>query len=171
SFFISLHQLAFAVDMGFDAFAAATVLGVGSLLTIGGILTFGMLSDHLGRELSGILAYVISILGGACALFITGPSHFWLFWLHACLFGVTWGTRGPLITAKSAELFRGRNLGRIFGVISIGTGIGSAVGTWTSGWIFDVYGSYRLAFILSIVSYLAGCALFWLLRRPAVEEE
>ncbi len=166
SFFVSLHQLAFAVDMGFDALASATVLGFGSLLTIGGILTFGILSDHIGREFSGILAYIVSILGSGCALLITGPQHFWLFGLHACLFGVTWGTRGPLITAKSAELFQGRNLGIIFGVISVGTGIGSAVGTWTSGWIFDKFGSYQLAFILSILSYLIGCILFWRLRRP-----
>jgi hypothetical protein len=34
--------------------------------------------------------------------------------------------------------------------------------------IFDVSGSYRLAFLLSIVSYLAGCVAFWFLRRPAV---
>lgn len=164
SFFVSLHQLAFAVDMGFDPLDAATALGVGSLLTIGGILLFGVLSDRIGREITGILAYVVSIVGVICALFISGPTHFWIFWLHACLFGITWGTRGPLITAKSADLFHGRQLGLIFGVISIGTGIGSSVGTWMSGWIFDVFGSYQLSFVLSIVSYLGGCVLFWRLR-------
>lgn len=165
SFFVSLHQLAFAVDMGFDTLDAATALGVGSLLTIGGILAFGFLSDRIGREITGILAYMVSILGVVCALLISGSAHFGLFWLHACLFGITWGTRGPLITAKSADLFQGRRLGLIFGVISIGTGIGSSVGTWVSGWIFDVFGSYQLSFVLSIVSYLAGCVLFWRLRR------
>ncbi len=165
SFFVSLHQLAFAVDMGFNALDAATALGFGSLLTIGGILACGFLSDRIGREITGILAYIVSILGVVCALLITGSAHLWLFWLHACLFGITWGTRGPLITAKSADLFQGRRLGLIFGVISIGTGIGSSVGTWVSGWIFDVFGSYQLSFVLSIVSYLAGCVLFWRLRR------
>ncbi len=151
--------------MGFKALDAATALGVGSLLTIGGILLFGLLSDRIGREITGILAYLVSILGVICALLIDGPTHFWLFWLHACLFGITWGTRGPLITAKSADLFHGRQLGLIFGVISIGTGIGSSVGTWVSGWIFDGFGSYQLSFVLSIVSYLGGCVLFWRLRR------
>jgi len=46
-------------------------------------------------------------------------------------------------------------------VISIGTGIGNAVGAWASGLIFDLPGSYRLAFLLSIASDPAGCvALF-----------
>lgn len=169
SYFVSLHQLAFASDMGFDKLYAATVLGVGSLLTIGGILAFGVLSDYIGREITGILAYVISILGVACALGITGPADVGLFWCHACFFGMTWGTRGPLITAKSADLFQGRHLGIIFGVISIGTGIGSAVGTWVSGWIFDLFGSYQLAFLLSIASYLGGCVTFWLLRRSPAQ--
>ena len=58
--------------------------------------------------------------------------------------------------------------GTILGVITIGSGIGSAVGSWAAGWIFDVSGSYRLAFMLSIAAYLCGCVAFWALRRPPV---
>jgi len=166
SFFVSLHQLAFAVDVGFDKLYAASVLGLGALLSVAGTIVTGTLSDYIGRELSAVLAYGVSIIGVICALFITGPDHTWLLWIHACFFGLTWGARGPAVTAKTADLFPGPNLGAILGVITVGTGIGSAVGAWGAGWIFDVSGSYRLAFIASIVSYLVGCAAFWALRRP-----
>ncbi|HXH14247.1 MAG TPA: MFS transporter [Alphaproteobacteria bacterium] len=166
SFFVSLHQLAFAVDLGFDKLYAASVLGMGSFLTIGGIISIGTISDYIGREIAAILAYLISIIGVTCALFLVSPQQTWLLWLHACFFGVTWGARGPLITAKTADLFQGKHLGAIFGVISIGTGLGAAAGSWASGWIFDLTGSYRLAFVLSIASYLGGCVTFWRLRRP-----
>jgi MFS family permease len=166
SFFVSLHQLAFAVDIGFDKLYAASVLGVGSFLTIGGIISIGTVSDYIGREIAAILAYLISIIGVVGALFLSSPDQAWLLWLHACFFGVTWGARGPLITAKTADLFQGKHLGAIFGVISIGTGLGAAAGSWVSGWIFDLTGSYRFAFLLSIASYLGGCVTFWLLRRP-----
>jgi MFS family permease len=166
SFFVSLHQLAFAVDAGFDKLYAASVLGLGALLSVGGTIVTGTLSDYIGRELSAVLAYAVSIVGVICALFITGPDHAWLLWIHACFFGLTWGARGPAITAKTADLFPGPNLGTILGVITVGTGIGSAVGAWGAGWIFDVSGSYRLAFLASIASYLVGCAAFWALRRP-----
>lgn len=53
-------------------------------------------------------------------------------------------------------------------MISIGTGLGAGVGAWASGLIFDLSGSYRLAFQLSIASYAVGCVAFWMLRRPAV---
>ena len=112
----------------------------------------------------------VSIVGVICALFITGPGDAWLLWIHACFFGLTWGARGPAITAKTADLFPGRNLGTILGVITVGTGIGSAVGAWGAGWIFDVSGSYRLAFLASIASYLVGCVAFWGLRRPPARQ-
>jgi len=166
SFLVSLHQLAFAIDQGFDRLYAASVLGMGAFLAIAGTIFTGTLSDYIGRELSAILAYGISIIGVICALAITGPNQGWLLWLHACFFGLTWGARGPAITAKTADLFPGPQLGTILGVITIGSGIGSAAGSWAAGWIFDLSGSYRLAFMLSIAAYLCGCGAFWALRRP-----
>jgi MFS family permease len=168
SFLVSLHQLAFAVDVGFDKLYAAGVLGIGSFLAIGGTIVTGTLSDYIGREWSAILAYGISIIGVVCALLITSPDQHWLLWLHACFFGLTWGARGPAITAKTADLFPGSRLGTILGVITIGSGIGAAVGSWAAGWIFDVSGSYRVAFMLSIAAYVCGCIAFWALRRPPV---
>ena len=168
SFLVSLHQLAFAVNVGFDKLYAAGVLGLGSFLAIGGTIVTGTLSDYIGREWSAILAYGISIIGVVCALLITSADQHWLLWLHACFFGLTWGARGPAITAKTADLFPGSRLGTILGVITIGSGIGSAAGSWAAGWIFDVSGSYRLAFMLSIAAYLCGCIAFWALRRPPV---
>jgi MFS family permease len=166
SFLVSLHQLAFAVDRGFDKLYAAEVLGMGSFLAIAGTILTGSLSDYIGREWAAILAYGFSILGVICALFITNAHQGWLLWVFACCFGLTWGARGPAITAKTADLFPGRQLGTILGVITIGSGIGSAAGSWAAGWIFDLSGSYELAFILSILSYACGCVAFWALRRP-----
>jgi nitrate/nitrite transporter NarK len=171
SFFVSLHQLAFAVDIGFDKLYAAQILGIGAFLAVPGIVVTGTLSDYLGREISAILAYGISILGVVCALFITSPDQHLLLWLHACFFGLTWGARGPAITAKTADLFPGPRLGTILGVITIGSGLGAAIGSWGAGWVYDLTGSYRIAFMLSIASYVCGTAAFWALRRPPVRRQ
>ena len=126
SFLVALHQLAFAVDVGFDKLYAAGVLGMGAFLSLPGVIITGTLSDYIGRELSAIVTYGTSILGVAFALMITAPDQHLLLWLHACFFGLTWGARGPAITAKTADLFPGPNLGAILGVITIGTGLGAA---------------------------------------------
>jgi MFS family permease len=168
SFFVSLHQLAFAIDVGFDRIYAAGVLGMGALLAVFGTIVTGTLSDYVGREVSAIMAYGFSIVGVICALLITSPDQHLLLWLHACFFGLTWGARGPAITAKTADLFPGPQLGAILGVITIGSGLGAALGSWGAGWIFDVTGSYRVAFSMSIAAYLCGVVAFWALRRPPV---
>src|SRR5262245_43824032 len=83
---------------------------------------------------------------------------------------VSSGSRGPSITAKTADLFPGPQLGTILGAITIGTGVGSALGSWVAGWSFDLIGSYRVAFSLSIFFYTCGGVAFWLLRRPTAEK-
>jgi MFS family permease len=166
SFLVALHQLAFAVDVGFDKLYAASVLGTGAFLALPGVILTGTISDYIGRELSAIVTYGTSIIGVIFGLMITGPDQHLLLWLHACFFGLTWGARGPAITAKTADLFPGPNLGAILGVITIGTGVGAAAGSWMAGFVFDVTGSYRVAFWLSIVFYVCGSVAFWGLRRP-----
>ena len=170
SFLVALHQLAFAVTIGFDKLYAAEVLGMGAFLSLPGVIITGMMSDYIGRELSAVVTYGTSIIGVACALLITSPDQHLLLWLHACFFGLTWGARGPAITAKTADLFPGPQLGTILGVITIGTGIGAASGSWLAGWSFDMTGSYQVAFGLSIFFYACGSVAFWALRRPPAVE-
>jgi MFS family permease len=171
SFLVALHQLAFAVTVGFDRLYAAWVLGLGAFLSLPGVIVTGWLSDRIGRELAGVITYGTSIFGVVCAMFITSPEQHLLLWLHACFFGLTWGARGPSITAKTADLFPGPQLGTILGAITMGTGVGSALGSWLAGFTFDVTGSYRVAFALSILFYACGSVAFWMLRRPAAAEE
>ena len=166
SFLVALHQLAFAVDVGFDKLYAAEVLGTGAFLSLPGVIITGTVSDYFGRELSAVISYGTSIIGVAFALLITTPDQHLFLWLHACFFGLTWGARGPAITAKTADLFPGPNLGMILGVISIGTGVGAGVGAWLAGFVYDATGTYRAAFWLSIFFYLCGTVAFWSLRRP-----
>ncbi len=166
SFLVALHQLAFAVDIGFNKLYAAEVLGLGAFLSLPGVIVTGTLSDYVGRELSAVVTYGTSIFGVICALLITSPDQHLLLWLHSCFFGLTWGARGPAITAKTADLFPGPNLGTILGMITIGTGVGAAAGSWMAGFVFDTTGSYRVAFWLSIFFYVCGSVAFWSLRRP-----
>jgi MFS family permease len=170
SFLVALHQLAFAVTVGFDKIYAAWVLGLGAFLSLPGVIVTGWLSDRIGRELAGVITYGTSIFGVLCAMLITSPDEHLLLWLHACFFGLTWGARGPSITAKTADLFPGPQLGTILGAITMGTGVGSALGSWLAGFTFDVTGSYRVAFALSILFYACGSVAFWMLRRPAAAE-
>lgn len=166
SFLVSLHQIAFAVGQGFDPLYAAFVLGTGALLALPGVIITGSISDVIGREKAAIIAYVISIIGSGAALLIHSGDQHAMLWIHACFFGITWGARGPAITAKTADLFGGPRLGTILGVISVGSGLGAGIGAWGAGLLYDLTGTYRLAFWLSMTAYALGALFFWALRKP-----
>ena len=78
------------------------------------------------------------------------------------------GARGPIITAMASELFPGRQFGRIYGALSLGNGIGGALGPWLGGAIYDVTGSYRVAFLLASGFCVMGAACFWVAARSPV---
>ncbi|MEO3475753.1 MFS transporter [Roseomonas sp. CAU 1739] len=166
SFLVSLHQIAFAVGVGFDPLYAAFVLGTGALLALPGVIITGSISDVIGREKAAITTYIISMIGSGAALLIHSGDQHVMLWVHACFFGITWGARGPAITAKTADLFGGKRLGTILGVITVGSGLGAGIGAWAAGLLFDLTGTYRLAFWLSMASYGLGAMFFWSLRKP-----
>jgi len=88
-------------------------------------------------------------------------------WLvvYALLFGLGFGARGPIITAMASDLFGGRRFGVIYGALSVGNGLGGAIGPWFGGVVHDVLGSYRVVFLASVVFCVLGSACFWLASR------
>ncbi|HWT09124.1 MAG TPA: MFS transporter, partial [Roseomonas sp.] len=105
-------------------------------------------------------------IGSGAALLIHSADQHVMLWIHACFFGITWGARGPAITAKTADLFGGRRLGTILGLVTVGSGLGAGIGAWGAGLLFDLTGTYRLAFWLSMAAYGLGALFFWALRKP-----
>jgi MFS family permease len=161
------HQVAFAVDQGFPRLFVAGIFGLTGLMSSVGRIVFGVAADRIGRVASAVLSYACTAAGTLALLALeTWPAAAWLY-LYALLFGLGFGARGPIITAMAAQLFPGRRFGAIYGVMSIGNGVGAGVGPWFGGALHDLTGSYRLAFLVAVAFCFAGSACFWLAGRPA----
>ena len=141
---------------------------MGAFLSLPGVIITGTISDYIGRELSAIVTYGTSIIGVVFALLITQPGPAPAAVAARLLLRPDLGCARPGDHSQNRRPVSGPNLGAILGVITIGTGLGSAVGSWLAGFVFDVTGSYRVAFWLSIFFYLCGAVAFWALRRPPV---
>ena len=76
--------------------------------------------------------------------------NIWLLAGFLLCFGSTMGSRGPLVAAAAMSIFRGKRVGTIMGTISIGMGLGSAVGSWAGGLIHDWSQSYDLVFAFAL---------------------
>jgi MFS family permease len=165
-FTVVTHQVAFAVDQGFPRLLVAGVFGLTGFMSIVGRIVFGFAADRVGRAMSATISYACTAVGTLALLSLERWHAVPALYVYALLFGLGFGARGPIITAIAAELFPGRRFGAIYGFLSVGNGLGGAIGPWFSGAIFDLTGSYRIAFLLSTVFCVAGSVCFWLAQRP-----
>jgi MFS family permease len=164
-FSVTTHQVAFAIDRGFEPLLAASVFGIMGLLSIAGRAGFGLAADRIGGPLAATISYGCTACGSLALLALDSDRH--VAWLvaYALLFGLGFGARGPIITAMASDLFGGRRFGVIYGALSVGNGIGGAIGPWFGGIVHDVMGSYRIVFLTSMVFCAVGSACFWLAGR------
>ena len=162
---ISVHQVAYLVDVGFSEVFAAAILGHMGLMSACGRVGFGSLSDRLGRFGGVVLSVLCSQIGIVILLLVRDASIAWPLYLYALFFGLGYGARGPIVSAIIADLYPGRHLGTIYGLISIGHGIGGALGPWYGGYVYDQVGAYKPAFVLALISLLGVIGCFWVATR------
>ena len=158
---ISVHQVAYLVDTGFSVTFAAAILGHMGLMSACGRVVFGALSDRLGRFGGVMLSVLFSQIGIVILLCIGAATVTWPLYLYALFFGLGYGARGPIVSAITVDLFAGKNFGMIFGLISIGHGIGGALGPWYAGYVYDHFGAYTPAFVMAFVALLG---VIWCFR-------
>lgn len=145
--FVNAHFVAYATDAGIPTGTAAAVLGSVGGSSVAGAIAFGYLADRFGRRLMLTigyllrgLAYGVLVLAGSVPMMLAG----------VLLIGVSWTTVISLTGSYSAERFGDRRLGTIYGAMYSVMPIGSALGVWLAGRLYDRYGSYDIALISSM---------------------
>jgi MFS family permease len=165
-FSVVTHSVAFAVDHGFARLFVAGIFGLTGLLSVAGRILFGIAADRIGRAASATISYGCTALGTLCLLGLELWPHAAALYAYALFFGLGFGARGPIITAMASQIFPGRRFGVIYGILSVGNGIGGGVAPWFGGFVHDVTGSYRVAFLIAVGFCGIGSACFWLARPP-----
>jgi MFS family permease len=163
-FSVVTHQVAFAVDHGFPRLFVAGIFGLTGLLSVVGRIVFGIAADRIGRATSATISYGCTAVGTLCLLGLEVWPHVAALYAYALFFGLGFGARGPIITAMASQLFSGRRFGAIYGILSVGNGIGGGVAPWFGGFVHDLTGSYRVAFLIAVSFCALGAACFWLAR-------
>jgi MFS family permease len=165
-FSISVQVVTYLVEVGFTPLSAATAWGFSGVLLVAGMLTVSWLDGLLGRRRAILLAYSLTIAGILMLWSLSRHPNIWLLAGFLFCFGSTMGSRGPLVAAAAMSIFRGKRVGTIMGTISIGAGLGAAIGSWAGGLIHDWAQSYDLVFVFAIGSVVLGMTPF--LIAPAL---
>jgi MFS family permease len=168
---LHVHQVAYLVDQGVSALAAASVVGAVGASSIAGKIGGGWLSDRIERELvymGGIAIMVCAVaalaaLGGPFAAGAGAPAR-WAIYGYAVLLGVGYSATASLIPAMVSDRFGGAHFGAIVGVGLMGSAAGSALGPWMAGFLFDLTGSYLPAFAIAAGCGVVAGAAGWVAR-------
>ncbi|WP_321830810.1 CynX/NimT family MFS transporter [Thalassovita sp.] len=143
-----VHIVALCVDLGFGPAVGAEML---SLMLLGGVasrLISGLLADQLG----GIPTLLIGSALQMLALFLYLPFDGLVsLYVVSTIFGLAQGGIVPSYAVIVRELMPAKEAGRWVGFVMMSTIVGMAFGGWLSGVIYDVSGSYQLAFWNGIV--------------------
>jgi MFS family permease len=149
---LHVHQVAYLVDHGLAAIAAASVVGVVGLASIVGKTGGGWLSDRMEREVVYVAGIAILVASAFALLGLGRPPSTLGAYGYAILLGVGYSVTAAITPVIVADRFSGPHFGAIVGVGLMGTAAGSAVGPWMAGRLYDLTASYMIAFLIA-----AGC--------------
>jgi sugar phosphate permease len=151
------HLVAFLRDHGFEQAPASLALGLMVGASVIGRLLFGTLADRFTKPMimcAGLL------LHGASVLFLFRIEATGALPGFIALFGIALGGVAVMIPLIVGECFGLRAFGKTLGLVMIPATLGAAIGPVLTGLIFDVTGSYVLAFVLHVASFVIA-ALLW----------
>jgi MFS family permease len=170
--FMMTHIVIFATDMGYSAMIGASLLSVQGGLNLVGVLVTGHVSDRYARHRVLALTHVVRSLAffTAVVFILRGGGSLWMLYLAIVLFGLGWFTTSPLSSGLAADLFGGRSMGTIIGVMMSCHTVGMALGAYAGGVTYELTGSYYSFFIIQAVLELlaAGCAFMIKMGRSTI---
>lgn len=159
---VQVHQTKYLQEVGFSPLLAAWALGMVAVTGIPGQISFGALSDRIGREwvwTIGCLGFVICYVSLILLERAPSPPLLYLMVFSQGFMGYALtSVMGPIV----AEIFEGRHYGSIFGVLTFVLTFGGAAGPFVAGVIHDATGSYRPAFLLTVAFCLVSIAAIWI---------
>ena len=160
-YLVFAHQVKYTIDAGYSEMFSASVLALFGIFMVIGQFSSGI-SDRIGRENTITISAILALIAFVALISVKDTHQPWLLYLYAICFGWGVGLFSPTVFAGIADLFYGKHFGGIAALLLTGMGIGGAVGPWLGGYIYDISGSYRAAFILCMACFALACIAVWI---------
>ncbi|USD36593.1 MFS transporter [Ferrimonas sp. SCSIO 43195] len=139
--FIATHLPAYLADQGLSAQVAAMALAYVGIFNIFGSYFWGLLGDHFDKRY--VMSGLYLMRTGVIAAFVTLPVTEHTAALFGGAIGFCWLGTVPLTSGLVRQIFGARYLSTLYGLVFFTHQLGSFLGAWVGGLIFDHYGSYQ----------------------------
>lgn len=138
--FITVHFSAYISDLGLDPSVGATALALIGFFNIVGSFAAGLFGQRWSKKTG--LAWIYFLRSIAIIGLLMAPKTDLTIYLFAGSMGVLWLSTVPLTTGIVAQVFGVRYMGTLFGVVFLSHQLGSFMGVWLGGYLYDTVGSY-----------------------------
>lgn len=158
-----VHMVAYCGDLGYGAAAGAQMLGIMLFAGVVSRLVSGVIADRIGGLGTLILGSTLQCLALIFYLPFDGLVSLYIV---SALFGLSQGGIVPSYALIVRDNFPAHQAGIRVSLVLMSTVVGMALGGWMSGAIYDLTGSYHMAFLNGIAWNVINMAIaLWLLMR------
>jgi MFS family permease len=164
--FILVHMPAYIVDRGLPPATGATALALVGFFNIVGSLSAGYIGGKFSKKYA--LAAIYIARSAAIALFVTLPISEFTVHAFAAAIGLLWLSTVPLTSGLVGQFFGLRYMGMLFGMVFLSHQVGSFLGVWLGGRLFDAYGTYDVVWWLGVALGIAAAIVHLPIREAPV---
>lgn len=161
---LTVHLPSFVTDAGLKPEHGMTALALIGLFNIVGSFGAGWLGGRVSKKY--VLSAIYSIRALFIAMLVFLPLSPLILYIFACGIGLLWLGTVPLTNGLVAQIFGLRYAAMLASIVFFGHQLGSFVGVWLAGYLYDATGSYNGAFLTSI-----GLGIFAALVNLPVNEK
>jgi predicted MFS family arabinose efflux permease len=163
--FIAVHMPSYIKDLGLSPQVASFSLALIGLFNVFGTYIAGSLGQRMPRR--HILAFIYFARSVAIVLFLWAPISPLSVYVFSAVMGMLWLSTVPPTNATIAQIFGVQHLSMLGGMVFFSHQIGSFMGVWLGGYLYDSTGSYDIVWYISIgLGVLAGLVSLPLREQP-----
>jgi MFS family permease len=164
--FIGVHMPSYLKDHGLSPQVASYALALIGLFNVFGTYAAGVLGQHLAKR--HILAFIYLARSVAIVVFLWAPLTPMSVYAFSAVIGVLWLSTVPPTNAIVAQIFGVAHLSMLGGFVFFSHQIGSFMGVWLGGFLYDLTGSYDIVWFISIALGIFAALVNLPVRESAI---